>query len=82
MNRQTLERRIHLWLIFYIAALAFWGVTTFPLAAEMEILYTVVKQPALNLQVIFPALVEWIGRVNEESFRFISYAAIFCDWAH
>jgi hypothetical protein len=78
-----LERRIRLLIAFYIFALLFWGITTFPLEWEVDLLNAIVSHPALNLASLFPPLVEWIGRVNvalHETYRAYPFLAYGTDW--
>ena len=56
--------RVRAWIVFYIAVLLFWGVTTFPLAREMHLLYQFLNVVPLGLATAFPALMEWLTRVD------------------
>lgn len=79
----TLERRIRILIWFYLVTLVIVGVSTFPLAWEVNLLNSIVAHPALNLKSTLPPLVEWIARVNvalQETGRAFPFFAYGTDW--
>jgi hypothetical protein len=83
MTRTVLERRIRLWLLFFVVALTLSGLTAFPLEREMRWLYDIVASRRLPFVDHWPALVGWARLVRDgiaDSYARYPFAAYATDW--
>jgi hypothetical protein len=83
MTRRALERRIRLWLVFFVIALALSGLTAFPIETETRWLYEVVASPSLPFAENWPALVGWVHLVHRavaETYARYPFVAYGTDW--
>ena len=84
----TTRRKIRIWLIIFIVALALSGLTAFPLELEMRLLSSVLHQAWSPVPQLFPGFVEWIDRVREgltvtyARYPFIAYGTDWLAFAH
>lgn len=82
MERERLEKRVRVLLIFFVVALLLSGLTAFPLEWELRLLdrLTGPQSPISN---IWPSLSTWIHRVRvglEETYRQYPFIAYGTDW--
>jgi hypothetical protein len=88
MTRRALERRIRLWLVFFVVALALSGLTAFPLETETRWLYEIVSSPRLPFAERWPALVGWVHLVQQAvadantRYPFMAYGTDWLAFAH
>jgi hypothetical protein len=81
-NKTALQKRIHFLLIFFICALLFSGLTAVPLQWELKLLMPFMEKVS-NWKIIFPAMSEWIVRLNNGvqngygQYPFLAYGT---DW--
>jgi hypothetical protein len=82
MDAQTLRRRVRLWLVFFIAALAASGVTAIPLLWELTVLRGILEsQPWIAGS--WPDLIGWLTLVDTalvETFGKYPFMAYGMDW--
>lgn len=87
ISQPKILRRIRFWLIVFIIGLVISGLTAFPLRWEVDLLYGFV-QPGSALHRLWPALAEWIGRVNtalndvNARYPFLFYGTDWLAFAH
>lgn len=87
MNRENILRRIRFWLILFVIGLVLSGVTAFPLRWEVDLLDRFLQPDSLP-QRLWPALADWIGRVDdalnhtETNYPFLFYGTDWLAFAH
>jgi hypothetical protein len=80
----SIEKRIRIWLVLFIAGLVLSGVTAFPLESEVRLLSRVVHA----LPQVLPDLTAWIDRVRDgliatgRDHPFIAYGSDWLAFAH
>jgi hypothetical protein len=88
MDHTVTRRRIRVWLVFFVVALALSGLTAFPLETETRWLYEGVSSPRLPFTEHWPALVTWIERVHlaivdvNARYPFFAYGTDWLAFAH
>ena len=60
----TLQKRIRLYIVFFMCALAMSGLTAIPLQWELKLLMPLVERGS-QFGMIFPSLSDWIERIND-----------------
>ncbi|MGW7414178.1 hypothetical protein [Streptomyces sp. NPDC054863] len=82
----ALQRRIRVWLIFFIVCLVLSGLTAFPLVTELNWLTGVLK--STPLPEVAPGLMEWVERcreglvATEARYPFVLYGTDWLAFAH
>jgi hypothetical protein len=82
MATQLLRKRVRVLIILFIVALAFSGLTAFPLQLEINILQQLIG-PGTWMERLWPALAYWIGFVHQgltETDRLYPFIAYGTDW--
>ena len=88
MNVKSLKKRIRVVLVFFIVALAFSGLTAFPLEWELGLLNRLVSDPASSVPALWPGLAEWIAFVyrgvqdTHRQYPFMAYGTDWLAFAH
>jgi hypothetical protein len=78
----ALQKRIRLFIVFFICALAMSGLTAIPLKWELKLLMPLVERGS-QLGLIFPSLSDWMERINNGvqngygQYPFLAYGT---DW--
>jgi hypothetical protein len=83
MDIQVLKRRVRGLLLFFVIALLFSGITAFPLAWELNLLYQLIASPESLGLTLWPDLAHWIAYVNtglQDSYRHYPFMAYGTDW--
>src|SRR6476660_2833297 len=86
-NKTALQKRIHFLLIFFICALAASGLTAIPLQWELKLLMPFIEKIS-NWEIVFPAMSEWIVRINEGvqngygQYPFLAYGTEWLAFGH
>jgi len=82
INEFALRRRIHFLLLFFMFALIISGLTAIPLQWELKLFMPVIRLLS-PIEMIFPALVQWIEKINQgvqngySHYPFLAYGT---DW--
>lgn len=86
-NKTALQKRIRLLLLFFVLALSAAGLTAIPLRWELRFLNHWLGINSI-LYPLFPAMSEWIGRVNDSvqngygQFPLLAYGTDWLGFAH
>jgi hypothetical protein len=84
----TLQRKIRIWLILFVAALVVSGLTAFPLESETRLLSVLLRQSWSPVPHLLPGLADWIDRVSHAltvtyaRYPFIAYGTDWLAFAH
>ncbi|MEN6626108.1 MAG: hypothetical protein ABFD69_07775 [Candidatus Sumerlaeia bacterium] len=87
MDRENILRRVRFWLILFVIGLVLSGVTAFPLRWEVGLLDGFLQPGSLPRR-LWPALADWIGRVDlalnqtETHYPFLFYGTDWLAFAH
>jgi hypothetical protein len=83
VTRAALERRIRVWLVLFVIALAISGLTAFPLQTETRWLDEIVSSTRLPFAAHWPALAGWVHLVHQavaETYARYPFVAYGTDW--